>query len=353
MTNSVSSLLPIQKDKLFGVCVLAVLVLGNFGGCAFKKEPPPFTVTEAQKKFEDKCLKDFNLHVRTRQVGRTFWIYLPIKTPIFDYEVQKNQSPPQGTSNTPKFLVNFADGKYMNNIFSFEYDIVDKKKTKDEDYGFNMSYTDSYSKIKYNLYTAIYEIFFNTQAKKNELAPQFFVVIITDISKGIETRSTFYLQDFMRSMSGDIPNDEYVKRFLEDRKGSPSMIGDETGTHIKYYDIPMSEFLTKQIINRIHFKFQYSDFPPKHNYDKTIIGIVADTLRYYHFENFTNVRLNNLRLGKKYLFDKSELVNFGEDKPKENEGKLIHIRFKDGTPKFNEEPSSDQSPSTSSEQTNQ
>jgi len=325
---------------------LAALV---FSGCSKKIEIAKFTVTEGQKKFEDKCLKDYNLHVRTRQVGRTFWIYLPIKTPIFDYEVQKNQAPASASdsSNGAKYSLNFVDGKFQNNIFSFEYDIVDKKKTKEEDYGFNSSYTDSYSKIKYNLYTSIYEVFLNIKPKEGELTPQFFVAIISDINKGIETRSTFFLQDFMRAMSGEIPNDEYVKRFIEDRKGSTSIIGDETGSHIKYSDITMGEFLTKQVLNRIRFKFQYSDFAPKADNDHTIIGLVADTLRYYHFENFTNIRLNNLRLGKKYLFDKPLLVNFGDDKPKENKGRLVHIRFEDGKPEFNEEPSSDQTDSPS------
>ena len=347
--NSASSPLPILRYRIFAVFILVAFVLSS---CSQKIEQK-FTVNEAQKKFEDKCLKDFNLHVRTRQVGRTFWIYLPLKGPIFDYEVQKSSASGE-PKNAPKYALNFVDGKFNNNIFSFEYDIIDKKKSKDEDYGFSSSYTDNYVKNQNNLFTSIYEVFFNTKAKAGEVLPQFFVLVITDIKKGIETRGTFYLKDFMRYMSGDIPNDEYMKRFLSDRKGSPSMIGDETGSHIKYKDIPMEEFLTKQIVNRVHFKFQYSDFSPTDNYDNAIVSIAADTLRYYHFEDFTNVRLINLRLAKNFLFDKSQLVNFGEDKPKENKGKLVHIRFKDGKPEFNEEPpSSAPSPAASDEKTNQ
>ena len=341
--NLASTALPSQRYNFLTVLVLTALV---FSGCSQKLEQK-FTVTEAQKIFQNKCLKDFNMHIRTRQVGSTFWIYLPVKDPIFDYEVQKPKTTDQPSAN--KFVVNFTDGKFKNGLFLFEYDIVDKKKSKDEDYGFNSSYTDSYIKNQNNLFTAIYEVFLNTKAKGSEVLPQFFVLVITDIKKGIETRATFYLDDFVRYMSGAIPYDEYVKRFLSDRKGSSSMIGDETGSHIKYTNITLSEFLTKQIVNRIHFKFQYSDFPPGENYDNAIIGIVADTLRYYKFKDFTNVRLSNIRLGKKYLFDKSQLVNFGDDKPKENQGKLIHIRFKDGKPEFEEQPS-DQISSDSNEQ---
>jgi hypothetical protein len=337
------------QPKWLGILLIVTLLLG---GCGKVEPAPKFTVTEAQKRFEDKCVKDFNLHVRTHQVGHTMWIYLPTKDPIFDYEVQKEKG--GANKDNPKFIVNFANGKYQNDLFSFEYDIVDKKKTKDESPGFNSSYTDTYVKNQNNIFTAMYEVFLNTKALAGETAPQFFVVIITDIKKGIETRLTFYFQDFMRAWAGDIPNDEYMKRVLSEQKGASSMIGDETGSHLKYSDMTLGDFLSKQIVNRIHYKFQYSDFPPQTNdFDNIIIGIVSDTMRYYHFDNFTNVRLNNLRTNKKYLFDKSQLVNFGEDKSKENKGKLIHIRFKDGKPEFNEEPPSDQQPSASAGKTSQ
>ncbi|MBI3602066.1 MAG: hypothetical protein HY209_04150 [Candidatus Omnitrophica bacterium] len=319
-------------------------------GCSQKIEHP-LTVTEAQKKFEDKCLKDFNLHVRTRQVGHSFWVYLPVKEPIFDYEVQKNKAPEP--KNSSKFAVNFADGTFHNDIFSFEYDMINKKKSKEEDYGFASSYTDSYSKTQNNIFTAISDVFFNAKAKGDEQDIKFCVVIITDIKKGIETKSTFYLQDFMHYMTGALPYEEYMKRFLADQKGSLSMIGDETGSHIKYSDITMEDFLTKQIINRIRFKFTRSDFPPGADYDTAIIDLVADALRYYHFENFTNVRLNNLRLDKKYLFDRTQLANFGEEKPQKSQGRLIRIRFDNGKATFNEEIPSDQQPSTSDGPTNQ
>lgn len=326
-----------RQTRTLKLAALALLLV--FSGCVGQVEKKSaITVTEAQKKFEEKCIKDFNLHVRTRQVGRTFWVYLPVKDPIFDYEVQPPKPPSDQKEQPGKFMVNFADGKFTNELFSFEYDIIDKKKTKDEDYGFSSSYTDAYVKNQNNLFTAIYEVFLNISPDDKANEPQFFVVVITDIVKGIETRSTFYLNDFVRYMSGDIPNDEYMKRFIGDRKGSPSMVGDETGTHITYTEISMGDFLAKQIVNRIHFKFQYSDFPPKDNdFDKTVIGIVADTMRYYKFEGFTNVRLSNLRQNQKYLFEKGQLINFGEEKPQEKDGRLIHIRFKDGKPEFNEE----------------
>ena len=229
--------------------------------------------------------------------------------------------------------------------------MIDRKKIKKEDYGYSSSYTDTYIKDQNNIFTAVSDVFFNTQARKGEIEPQFFVITITDIKKGIETQGIFYLEDFKRYMTGDLPYEEYGKRFLADSKGGQSLIGDETGSHLKYRDIGMGEFLTKQIINRINFKFQRSDFPPPDDYDKSIVDIVADTLRYYDFKDYSTVQLVNLRprsaeinvhtgefQTKKFLFEKNQLTNFGEDASgTAKEGKLIHIRFENGKAQFNQE----------------
>ena len=82
---------------------------------------------------------------------------------------------------------------------------------------------------------------------------------ITDIKKGIEARYTFYLEDYRMASVEGIPYDEFSKRVLQDSKGSTNYIGDEIGQHLEYNDIFMPDFLTKQMINRIRFKFTQSD----------------------------------------------------------------------------------------------
>lgn len=313
-----------------GLCLILM------GGCAQKIEPKA-SISEAQKRFEQKCHEDFDLLVTTKTVGQTIYIYLPTKDPIFDYEAQKENT--EATDKKPsKFSLPYLDGGFKENHFAFEYDVIARKKTKTEDYGYSSSYTDSYVKAQNNLFTAINDTFFNAQAKESERDPLFFVIIITDIKKGIETRATFYLEDFKRYMSGDLPYEEYMKRFLADTKGGTGMIGDEVGTHIDYVEIKMPDFLAKQIINRINFKFTRSDFEPSDNYDNDIAGVAADTLRYYHFEDFKAVELHNLRLEKKLTYDKEGLKAFGDDAPDKNpaKGKLIHIRFENGKAQITE-----------------
>ncbi len=307
-------------------------------GCA-KKEPntkPP--LSEAQKNFEKKCREDFDLQVVTRTVGQTIYAYLPTDKPMFDYEAQKENTE-TAQAKTPKFSVQYADGEFKGNAFNFEYDIIKKTKSSKEDYGYNTAYTDAYIKMQNNLFTAMAETFADVPLENpapKEAVLKFFVVVITDIKKGMETRSTIYWLDFKRYMAGDLPYDEYMKRFLSDVKGGQSMIGDETGSHIDYKDIRIEDFLTKQIINRIHFKFERSDFQPPDDYDSTIADIVADTTRYYKFTAFEALRLENLRSNKKLLFDATQLASFGDDKDFKD-GKLIHIIFENGKATFPDE----------------
>ena len=111
-------------------------------------------------------------------------------------------------------------------------------------------------------------------------------------------------------------------------------IGDEIGQHLEYNDILMPDFLTKQMVNRIRFKFTQSDFPPQENYEEAVIGVIADTARYYHFKDFKEVHTDDIRTHKKMIFVPKQLDFFGEDKPKNEDqkqsGKLIHIIFENG-----------------------
>jgi hypothetical protein len=344
------------RSKFSSIFLSSLLVFSlGVNGCA-KHEPPPRAVGESLEFFEKKCREDYELIVKTRLVGSTLWVYLPTKNPIFDYEAQKQQAGAEDAKK-PKFIVDYVDTKFADKAFNLEFDIVDKKKSSDENYGFSSSYTDSYLKMQNNLFTALSEAFFGIKAKKNEVTPEFAVIVIADIKKGIEARITFYLRDFERFMVGDLPYDEYMKRFLPETKGSESFIGDETGTHLEYTEVKMPDFLARQITNRINFKFQHSDFPPDmKSFDNTLVGIVSDTLRYYEFKDYKELSLNNLRADKKYIFTPAQVATFTDDVSAGDKapdaagnGKLIHIIFEDGKAKIKgEEESSpekkDQSP---------
>ncbi len=320
------------------MALLLLCMLAAVGGCTSKKialpRPRP-PLTNLQKKFELKCRKDYNLNCLTRLVGKTFWIYAPTDKPLFDFAAE-SPSPPDPLKKPAKYNLLYVNGSYKDNSFYFEYDVIPKIKSDLQNEGIRNEGTDYFNKLYNNLFTAV------TETLLDPKTPVSFVVMsITDIKKGIEARYTFYLEDYRMASVEGIPYDEFSKRVLQESKGSRDYIGDEIGQHLEYNDIRMPDFLTKQMVNRIRFKFTQSDFPPQENYEEAIIGVIADTTRYYHFKDFKEVRTDDIRTKKKMIFTPRQLDFFGEDKPKgENQksnGKLIHIIFEDGKTTFKEQ----------------
>ncbi len=323
--------------------LLIALCIGIVSGCSKPEPPPSHSVSSAEKKFQERCLKEFNLQVITRLVGKTLWIYSPTNDPIFDYESHKTGEPAQEKKS--KFSMQYLDVKFHEQKFTAEYDVVDKKKSHVEDYGFGSSYTDTYVKHQNNLFTAITDTFFDIKETPQDPPINFIVVIITDIKKGLETKTTMYFTDIKRVMTGDLPYEEYSQRLLNETHGGPELIGDETGSHITFKDIVMGEFLAEQIKNRINFKFNQSDFGPSDQYDNDIAEIFANTFHYYDYTDYSAVLLNNLRLNSKLLFEPNQLAQMGEAKTNskamedmQSKGRLIKIKFENGQATF-EEPS--------------
>jgi len=316
--------------------LLLIIVIGISTGCSPKKallpRPP---LTNIQKAFETKCRKDYNLNIITRLVGKTFWIYAPTDKPLFDFAAEP-PAPPDPMKKPAKYDLLYIDGHFKNDAFNFEYDIIPKIKSNMQSEGIRNEETDSFNKLFNNIFTAITEILLDPKT------PVSFVVIsITDIKKGIEARFTFYLEDYRKFSVEGIPLDEFSKRELQEEKGSTQYIGDDIGQHLEYNDISMPVFLTKQMLNRIRFKFTQSDFPPQQNYEEAIVGIIADTTRYYSFKDFKEVRTSDIRTKKKMIFTPAQLDFFGDDKPKATDqktnGKLIHIIFENGKTTFKDQ----------------
>ena len=316
--------------------MLLLCIPVSLGGCTSKKiaiaRPP---LTDVQKKFELKCRKDYNLNVITRLVGRTFWIYAPTDKALFDFAAE-SPAPPDPLKKPAKYDLLYVNGSYKDSYFYFDYDVIQKIKSDAQNEGIKNEGTDYFNKLYNNLFTVVTETLLDPK-----IPVSFVVMAITDIKKGIEARYTFYLEDYRMASVEGIPYDEFSKRVLQESKGSTDYIGDEIGQHLEYNDIKMPEFLTKQMVNRIRFKFGQSDFPPQEKYEEAIIGVIADTTRYYHFKDFKEVHTNDIRSKKKMIFTPKQLDFFGDDKPKgtdqESKGKLVHIIFEDGKTTFKEQ----------------
>lgn len=334
-----------QTLRSFSVSVLCLLSLIAGGLSCSPKEPKKPTVRQSIQHFEERCLKEFQLQVITNLVGNTLYVYLPTNKPFFDYEASKEMGNTQ-ERKTPKLMVNYLDGSSKNKFFRIEYDITDVVKSKAEDYGYTSNYTESFQKQQNSLFTAL-EALLNSEADKNEVNTEFIVVIIADIVKGIENRSIFYVKDLKRQILGEIPYDEFMKRYLIETKGNQNIIGDEIGNHIDYVPVDMHDFLMKQIINRIQFKFQRSDFPPNESPDKLIGQLVADTLRYYDYQDYLKVILTDIRKKQEITLTPDDMAKFKDEVTKEpapwegdQKGKLIHVIFEDGKATIQEDKNS-------------
>ncbi len=294
--------------RLFKFIIICFL-LTAFIGC-FKVVPPATSRKEANEKFLKICKEEYKLNVLTNSLKHTLWIYVPIEDPIIDYKGTK-EGPKKSNQGSEKNSLQYLDGHFDNGTFYFEY-AVTKTMNYTVDYGYKSAYTEEYQKKQSRILSAIFRAYCDLTDTKTETAPEFFMLVISNIKKGVELTSLFNLEDFKQVQVGFLPPEEFVKRDISDVQGRESMIGDFEGKHLDYHDITWPEFLTKQALNRIRFKYQQSDFKPGDNTEEEMITLIAETLRAYHFQDFKSVELNNLAAQKKVIFEQTQVATFAK-----------------------------------------
>jgi hypothetical protein len=300
--------------------VLALLGLSIFiTGCG----PSPvnekkIASSEAYTKFLQIAKEDYNLEPVTHWVKNTLWIYLPITESLFDLKA-KDASP---TNDQPseKYNIQFIDGAYQDRRFVITYDIA-KARVYPKDYGYGTSYSQEYQHKQRNLMTAITRAFENAQEK-----PEFLVIVIADINKGIELKMTVAYQDLDRASKDQTFYEEYAYRaVLTPPQGNTAIIDDKTGTHLDYKPVAWPDFLAKQIVYRIQFKYQQSSFPPTDTPEQTILSAVAQTLKAYNFTDYAGVVLRNLASDETKVVDQAAIAALPTE---ESKGRLIEIKFR-------------------------
>ena len=140
-------------------------------------------------------------------------------------------------------------------------------------------------------------------------APDFFNIVLADIGKGIEMRLLFYFPDLKKVMSPsqDIPQEEFILRYITDFSGDKEIIGDKAGRHLSFKETTWPEFLSRQVENRINFKYGRSSFPPGDEAQKEVLSAVSETLRVYDFQDFESVMLVDLVTEETKQIDKNNL----------------------------------------------
>ena len=158
--------------------------------------------------------------------------------------------------------------------------------------------------------------------------PQFVVVMVADIRKGIATKSTFYLKDLRQFVTEALPPDEYYMREINEIIGKEDLIQDKLGKNAPYAEITWPYFLTEQIKTRIKYKFTNADLSDDAVPATEIAKAAANTLRFYPFAEYTGVLLYDVRSKKELDLTKNLLKGYTEKAVwEEQDRKLTTIHF--------------------------
>lgn len=312
-------------------CLCAVVSLS---GCSKPPAPKPSpSLAEANKNFLELCKKDYNLNPKLKFLGNTMYIYLPLEHNIISLKATGTPSIDDTAEKSRNIL--FLNAEFQNNDFLITYHIEPFKKYAISP-GYGSPYDEQYRKKQQFLLQALTrtyneldqedapgDVYYHNVRKQEtheetvrfkpvKNSPDFIVVTITDIKKGIEIVTTFYYTDYKYISLGRLPTDEYFKRIITEPLGNINAIGDFDGTHITYKDITWPEFIAKQIIHRIKFKYQQSGTPPTKTDEEEILSIVKSAIDAYNFQDFDNVILKNLADGETTTINKEELENHTE-----------------------------------------
>lgn len=170
--------------------------------------------------------------------------------------------------------------------------------------------------------------------------PVFMAIVASDIEQvGLDYIITVYITDIVKYQLQAISRDEFLRRHVMKIEQSNKIIADTEGEHIEKKEIRMQDFITRQIEQRIQWKFIqdekfkdyfdvlkvdirldndsfkiYVDIRQKRNYpegpidiQKEIAKIVAYTVQVYEFDNFLSVEIENRGTGVKSVLSKLDL----------------------------------------------
>ena len=331
-----------MKKIFFSLSILFFLA-----GCA--PHPKPLTLNEAHQKFIALCQDQYNLDVKLIPLQNTLWIYLPTDKPFYDYKATEPK-PLKEESPQEKFKVNFLDAKFENNSFVISYDISGVKQYPAPDPGYASNNSEDFSKKYRNLFTAVLQSYFDIEetqtasfafdenfkeappekikayTKKSGI-PDFFVVVIADVKTGLKVTYIANLEDYKKYANSALPYEEYSQRLIYKMTGDISLIDDYEGKNLTPYEVTWSEFLTKQIVNRINFKYGQSLFPPSNDAQKEIIQAIGETVMFYDFEDFNSAALKDLSNGSTVTISKEDIKNRATSDGNPSEGRFHVIQF--------------------------
>lgn len=289
--------LKLYKSHIF-TFLSVILIIILIPACGVQ-EDKLYSKDEAEIRFIRICKDEYNWDVNTKFIGNTLWIYLPYKKDILRFEASR-------FTQINKCAVGYIDGDFIDGQFYFEYEVIPLSKSR-EDKGVTNSLVEEARENLHNLNNVIFRVYFNAQQQ-----PEFYVIVMADIKNGVEVIQTIYNEDLKKGYSYVFSMEEFSRRILQDIQGSLSIINDTTGRHLNYKQMELSQFLTKQIVQRIQleslaFNSKLCNVP-----EEEIAKIISYCLGSYEFGGFSRVILKNLSSGIQTVLTRWELAEIKE-----------------------------------------
>jgi hypothetical protein len=266
---------------IFSVISCGLLLIG----CFPDEITPSYKEADIPVNIKKICLEEFKFNVVPIRVGNTLWVYAP----------------------QPR-LLHAEFGKNPEKIFDEE--LLDKAR---------------------NILSSISRVLLSS-----DKAPEFFVLVLSDINLGLDYSLTVSISDIKKSAAGGIPWNEANKRYVIGFEQVPEAQGDVRGEHLKVYDLKMPEFLSRQIVQRVRMLFQEEPLKkyfslkeinagfrgsvfsleysmekkagPKENPDipREILYRIAYCFKTYDFKDFSRVEIRDLG-SKSVVYDIKDL----------------------------------------------
>ena len=276
-----------------------VLIIILISGCGLGKKEELYSKDEAERKFIQICRQEYNWDINTRSIGNTLWIYLPYEHDILNFKANRY-------AQMSKFTISFLKGDFDEQEFYFEYHIIPLPKSE-EDKGYTYGFIEQASEDFRNLLNVIHRVYFNAEQQ-----PEFYVLVMADIANGVEAVYTIYNEDLKKIYNYVIHSEETSKRFLQDIRGNLEIVQDRTGRHLIYEEINLGQFLAKQIVHRIRYRFLTADSglqrTSKEEISEEILKIISYCLGAYEFKDFEKVILKDLSSGAQTSISRLSLL---------------------------------------------
>ncbi len=295
-----------------------------FFGCAQPAAEDPLAISDPLNKLIRVCYEENNLDVTVTPFDHTVWIYLPLEENFLETKAT-SRGPLNSDQPSISPSIKFLNGRFADGQFFLKADIAPSKGYP-KDYGYTSQFSEQFKTAQRQILSAISRVYSPlSETPDKDDVPEFFVLVIADITNGLETKTLLNFEDLKRAHIDQSFHGEYAKRVISEQPlGNAKIIGDKKGNYIDYKDITWPEFLVKQMVFRVNFKYQRSSFPPSNDTRMELLTIAADTVTAYNFTDFTSVELEDLNAQTTFSTSQEDLTAYISE---QSQGRLIHIKF--------------------------